>query len=137
MQRTATCACQSISITVAGEPDMNGICHCDNCKRRTGSAFGMSAYFRKTAVVEQRGTTAVYAFHHSAQNHDQARHFCPTCGTTLFWFLSVLPDQIGIASGCFAGNALPEPALTVATGQAVPWLALPEGWRRAELKGAA
>jgi hypothetical protein len=67
---TATCACGQTSITVNGWPTMHGVCHCTNCKRRTGSAFGISAYFDKTAVVEVKGETKAYAFHHAAQNHD-------------------------------------------------------------------
>jgi hypothetical protein len=49
---------------------MHGICHCTNCKRRTGSAFGISAYFDRTAVVAKTGETSVYAFHHVPQNHN-------------------------------------------------------------------
>jgi len=40
MTRTATCCCGSASITVKDDPILNGICHCNDCKRRTGSAFG-------------------------------------------------------------------------------------------------
>ncbi len=127
--RTATCACGGISITVRGDPAMHGICHCTNCKRRTGSAFGISAYFPRTAVVEQKGETQVYAFHHAAQNHDQARHFCPRCGTTLFWTISTLPELIGIAGGCFADGGLPEPAYSVTDGKREAWLTLPGHWK--------
>ena len=80
----ATCACGQASITVSAPPTMHGVCHCTNCKRRTGSAFGISAYFDRAAVIEQTGKTSVYAFHLAAQSHNQERHFCPKCGTTLF-----------------------------------------------------
>lgn len=43
MVRTATCCCGQTSIEVSGEPVFHCVCHCDNCKRRTGSAFGVSA----------------------------------------------------------------------------------------------
>ncbi|MFN5131155.1 MAG: GFA family protein [Burkholderiales bacterium] len=92
---------------------MHGVCHCTNCKRRTGSAFGISAYFDRTAVVQRRGETKTYTFHHTAQNHDQERHFCSHCGTTLFWFVSSVPEKIGIAGGCFADAGLPEPSYSV------------------------
>ena len=126
---TATCACGDSSITVNAHPRMLGVCHCTNCKRRTGSAFGISAYFARDAVVRQVGQTHVYAFHHAAQDHDQARHFCSRCGTTLFWFVSALPDLIGIAGGCFAGEALPEPTFSVTDGQREPWVSLPGTWK--------
>ena len=81
---------------------MHGVCHCDNCKRRTGSAFGISAYFDRSAVVSMSGSTTIYAFHHATQNHDQQHHFCSRCGTTLYGSISTIPDKIGVAGGCFA-----------------------------------
>ncbi len=128
-ERSATCACGDITITVAGDPAMHGICHCTNCKRRTGSAFGISAYFPRDAVLAQTGDTQPYAFRHATQNHDQVRHFCPRCGTTLFWTVSTMPDVIGIAGGCFADDKLPEPAYSVTDGKREAWLTLPAHWR--------
>jgi hypothetical protein len=126
---TATCACGQAAITVNAMPTMHGVCHCTNCKRRTGSAFGISAYFDKTAVTAFTGQTKVYAFHHAAQNHEQKRHFCPDCGTTLFWYLTALPEKIGIAGGCFADEGLPEPTLTVTDGKREAWVSLPGNWQ--------
>jgi hypothetical protein len=125
---TATCACGKSSITVNAKPTMHGVCHCTNCKRRTGSAFGISAYFDRTAVVAQEGKTSVYAFHHAAQNHDQTRHFCATCGTTLYWFVSTLPKKIGIAGGCFADQNQSEPTYSVANQNRESWVSLPSHW---------
>ena len=125
---TATCACGQASITVDALPSMHGVCHCTNCKRRTGSAFGISAYFDRTAVVQQRGETKTYTFHHTAQNHDQERHFCSHCGTTLFWFVSSVPEKIGIAGGCFADAGLPEPSYSVTDWKRESWVSLPQHW---------
>ena len=126
---TATCACGQASITVNAVPTMHGVCHCTNCKRRTGSAFGISAYFDRAAVVEQTGETNVYAFHHAPQDHDQERHFCSACGTTLFWFVSALPEKIGIAGGCFADGGLPEPTYSVTERKREAWVSLPPHWQ--------
>jgi hypothetical protein len=135
IQRTARCACQRAEITVCGEPEMHGVCHCSNCKRRTGSAFGISAYFPKVNVMEKKGEMRVFAFRHAAQNHDQARHFCTHCGTTLYWTISTLPDLIGIAGGCFAGCApLSPPTMSVQDDDCVEWVTLPQAWKRATLK---
>ena len=129
MQRTATCACGQTSITLDAEPQMHGLCHCTNCKRRTGSAFGISAYFPRTSVTGQSGRTSIYAFHHEAQAHDQERHFCPACGTTLFWYISTLPALVGVAGGCFADGGLPEPTYSVTHRKKEPWLTLPGEWK--------
>jgi hypothetical protein len=126
---TATCACGHISITLNAPPTMHGVCHCTNCKRRTGSAFGISAYFDKTAVVAQTGETRTYSFHHTAQAHDQERHFCPACGSTLFWFVSSAPNKIGVAGGCFADDGLPEPRFSVADSKREHWVTFPARWQ--------
>lgn len=104
---------------------MHGVCHCTNCKRRTGSAFGISAYFPKSALVQTQGESQVYAFHHAVQNHDQQRHFCPRCGSTLFWFISTVPEQIGVAGGCFADDGLPTPTYSVTHRKKEAWVELP------------
>ena len=108
---------------------MHGLCHCTNCKRRTGSAFGISCYFPRASVTHQAGTMAIYAFHHRAQGHDQQRHFCTVCGTTLFWTISTMPALIGVAGGCFADDGLPEPTYSTAHGKKEPWLSLPPSWQ--------
>ncbi|AKJ30896.1 hypothetical protein AAW51_4205 [Caldimonas brevitalea] len=108
---------------------MHGVCHCTNCKRRTGSAFGISSYFPKSSVVETSGPTQVYAFHHVAQQHEQTRHFCPTCGTTLFWLVSTLPELIGVAGGCFADQGLPAPTYSLTHAKKEDWLSLPPHWK--------
>ena len=127
---TATCACGSTSITVNAPPVLLGVCNCTNCKRRTGSAFGISAYFEREAVVSQQGATGVYAFHHKELNHDQERHFCSACGTTLFWYVSNMPSRIGIAGGCFEEGALPEPDSSFRDNKRFPWVTLPGNWHR-------
>lgn len=109
---------------------MHGVCHCTNCKRRTGSAFGVSAYFLRSNVRRTSGDTNVYAFHNQLQNHDQERHFCRTCGTTLFWYLSNAPTVVGIAAGCFADDGLPEPTFSVTHKKKEKWLVLPPTWKR-------
>jgi hypothetical protein len=40
-------------------------------------------------------------------------HFCPECGTTVFWETDKYPDRIGIAAGCFADPTFPTPTLSM------------------------
>ncbi|WP_449090106.1 MULTISPECIES: GFA family protein [unclassified Rhizobium] len=39
-RRRARCASGQLSITTEGEPVKISACHCRECQRRTGSAFG-------------------------------------------------------------------------------------------------
>ena len=129
MERTACCACGDTAITVTGDPAFSGVCHCTNCKRRTGSAFGISTYYHRSSVLRTTGAPTVYAFDHPTQDQHQERHFCPRCGTTLFWTVSTLPDLIGGAGGCFGEELPAEPSASYSHAKKAPWVTLPENWR--------
>ena len=128
MDRTASCCCGQVSITVEGEPALHLVCHCNNCKQRTGSAFGVSAYFADAQVKSKQGETSVYRIDNDATQ--QQRHFCKTCGTTVYWKINRFPniphiDQMtGVAAGCFVVDPLPEPALSAAHDQKCRWVEL-------------
>jgi hypothetical protein len=127
MIRKATCCCGKCSIEVEGEPTINGICHCRNCKKRTGSAFGWSAYFADAQILRKAGNFKAYVI---GGEKAQQRWFCAHCGSTLFWKLAfALPDQTGIAGGCFADNPLEAPSLTGNNEGRCVWVGLPDGWR--------
>ena len=131
MSRIARCCCRAIGIEVEGLPARHGVCHCDNCKRRTGSAFGISAYFQDHQIVRYIGETSVYE--KGSRFGDQIRHFCSKCGTTLYWTLGNWADHTGIAGGCFTDDPLPEPQGTINQGDHVyEWVTLPDHWDRTE-----
>lgn len=128
MNRIAECCCGQLSIEVAAEPEIHGVCHCNNCKKRTGSAFGISSYFNIEQVTNQNGEASCYSLHNAEQSHDQERYFCKKCGTTLFWKVSTMPDLIGIAGGCFIKDPLGEPTFSASHTNSCSWLTLPHDW---------
>ena len=121
MVRKAICCCGDSSIEVSGEPTLNGVCHCDNCKRRTGSAFGWQMYFLDTQVLAAEGEFSVHRI-----RDEQRRFFCANCGTTLFWKSAFMPEQTGIAAGAFTDPMLSEPTVVATPGKRVEWVTLPE-----------
>jgi hypothetical protein len=126
MTRKAICCCSTCSIEVEGEPTLNAVCHCVNCKRRTGSAFGWSVYVADGQVVRHDGDLRVYEL--GSASRVQHRWFCAACGTTLFWKVSWRPHETGIAGGCFEA-ALAAPSVTVSNEGRCAWLDLPSEWR--------
>jgi len=124
----AVCSCGALELEAQGEPALNAICHCDNCKRRTGSAFGWSIYF-PDADVDIRGEARVYAF--DSASGRQERSFCPACGSTLFWRSAVFAGLTGVAGGPLAASGgLGEPTTSASEGGRCAWLSLPETWQR-------
>jgi len=43
--RQAQCACGSLRVETTAEPKLVLMCHCEECQRRTGAPYGVSAYF--------------------------------------------------------------------------------------------
>ncbi len=126
MTRVAECCCAQLSIELNGEPEMHGVCHCDDCKKRTGSAFSISAYFKTKEKLNIVGHSNQYSFYHKEQDHEQTRHFCSKCGTTLYWFVSSHPDLIGVAGGCFVKKPLGKPKYSTRHSKKCSWVKL--GW---------
>jgi hypothetical protein len=117
MVRKAACCCGFSSIEVSGDPTLNGVCHCNNCKRRTGSAFGWQAYFPDTQVVSKQGEFSQYRI-----RNEQERSFCVRCGTTLFWTSAFMPGQTGVAAGAFTDATLTAPSLEATSNGRCGWV---------------
>jgi hypothetical protein len=53
-------------------------------------------------------------------------HFCPECGTTVFWDLDLRPERYGIAAALFEQPPAP-PSYSVWETTKCDWVPLPEG----------
>lgn len=122
--RVAHCACGQLSATCRGDPELVSLCNCRQCQRRTGSAFGLAAFFRQQDV-----TVTGKAASFSRQSDTGATvefHFCGDCGSTVFWVPRRKPGLIAIAVGCFAEPDFPQPTRYVFGEHRHRWLSLPE-----------
>ena len=93
------CACGQVRYQTEGLPVKSAVCHCRYCQTRTGSAFGVSAYFPRERV-QVTGALKDYAFTTESGRRFTTR-FCPDCGTSVLWDLEMSPDLIGVAGGTF------------------------------------
>ena len=105
---------------------MNALCHCANCQRRTGSAFGWSCYFPEDQVEIPATSHGVYAF--QSASGGQERHFCDRCGSTVFWRSEVFAGVVGVAGGCLAGEDVGAPTMSASEGDRRVWVAVPPEW---------
>ena len=55
------------------------------------------------------------------------QHFCPDCGSTVFWYSEHFPDLIGIAFGAFTDPSMPWPTLSVWETMRHPWVTFAHG----------
>ena len=125
MQQTARCQCGSLRAVVAGQPLIVNLCHCRACQQRTGSVFSVGAYFKKTQV-RCEGRSKVYT-RRSDSGFAVLRHFCPECGSSVYWELERAPGLCGIAVGCFTDPDFPAPSFSTWEESRHLWVGLPAG----------
>jgi hypothetical protein len=79
---TGGCLCGALRYEAIGPLLYTGLCHCLDCQKATGSAF--AAYIGvNTKDVAFTGSFATYD-HPLDDGRIGRRHFCPTCGSTVF-----------------------------------------------------
>jgi hypothetical protein len=124
-KRFASCTCGRLQLGCHGEPSRVSMCHCVDCQRRTGSVFGIGAFFHRGAVSVVQGASKTYT-RGSASGKLATFHFCAECGSTVFWEPERAPHLIGVAVGAFADPSFPPPQQSVSTDNKHAWLCLPD-----------
>jgi hypothetical protein len=121
-ERTARCACGALAITVAGDPVKISACHCRACQRRTGSAFSVAVFYERG---DETVTGPSRVYRRPGDSGQQVEfHFCPTCGSSLFWYPEFRPNLVGIAIGCFGADCPGAPTQAVYEQDRHDWVAI-------------
>jgi len=107
MTRRAGCACGALEAFCPDMPLRISLCHCLQCQRRTGSTYGVAAFFAREDV-RISGQSTLYS-RPGDSGHAVKFHFCPACGSTVFWEPERMPGLIAVALGAFADPAFPRP----------------------------
>jgi hypothetical protein len=97
-------------------------CHCNACKKRTGSAYGLSVPVEAANIDSFSGKTTTFI--RTAESGRKVHYeFCQTCGTTVRWCLEGTSNRYIFAAGTF--DAVQE---LMAVGEMYTAVALP--WAR-------
>lgn len=118
-KREARCACGQLRIACSGEPASVSLCHCRDCQRRTGSAYGVAAFFAR-GDISVSGQFSDYE-RPADSGYSVLHHFCPACGSTVFWEPSRKPEMVAVAIGAFADPDFPGPGKAVFEQHRLPW----------------
>src|SRR6516225_9870687 len=107
--RHAACNCGQLHLTIEGEPSRISMCHCLECQRRTGAVISNQARFRHEQVTFAGKATA---WMRTAESGNALTfHFCPTCGSTVYWEGEGFPGYVAVAIGSFADSNFPGPTI--------------------------
>ena len=121
-EREAACSCRQLRLVCRGEPVRISMCHCLACQRRTGSTFGVQAWFPEAQVRPVEGRTQ-----HYVRTADSGRtvtfQFCPDCGGTVLWRAEAAAGQVAVAVGAFADPGFGPPRHSVYETHRHAWTA--------------
>ena len=95
--RRAACSCGQLHLTIDGEPSRISMCHCLECQRRTGAVISNQARFRREQVTFAGKATAW--MRPAESGNALTFHFCPTCGSTVYWEGEGFPGYVAVAIG--------------------------------------
>jgi hypothetical protein len=115
---TGHCHCGTVRYEVDAEPKWSALCHCGDCRRHAGAPVVGWVAFPADALKVVHGQPKVYR---SSENG--RRHFCPDCGTGLFYFNAVnLPGIADVQSATLDDPDVIAPQIHVQTAERLAWM---------------
>ena len=124
--REAACVCGQLVVQAEGEPFAVSICNCLACQRRTGSAFGMQAGYNADQVKVAGRYKDYSRISDESDRKEHVFHFCPECGSQVFYTEPTEPDLVVVAIGAFADPSFPPPTESGYDHHRHPWVGLPD-----------
>lgn len=120
---TASCRCGQLRATVTGAPVRVSVCHCLNCKKRSGSAFAAQARWPAGQVTIE-GQSKSFKLVADSGNF-ATFYFCPECGSDVHYDNNGKFDgQVAIPLGAFDDPWFLSPQFSVWEVRKHDWLAI-------------
>jgi hypothetical protein len=119
-----SCLCGSVRYEIRGSLERITHCHCSQCRKVHGAAFGSYAPVHRTEFrfVAGEGDVAEYASSPGVQ-----RTFCRRCGSTLQFVRASKPDGFWLAVGTLDTDPGIRPSHHIFVGSKAPWFEITDG----------
>ena len=78
---TGSCLCGGVAFELSGAPLLFLYCHCQSCRRASGSMHNANLAFPESSLAWTRGENFIERFVDTAENVGYQRWFCRTCGS--------------------------------------------------------
>ncbi|WP_082305887.1 MULTISPECIES: GFA family protein [unclassified Pseudoalteromonas] len=115
-----SCLCKEVTFTINGNLHSGRYCHCDNCRKFSGTSPAAWAMAQSADVVICSANNCVSKFNSGRGQ----RCFCSHCGSPL-WFESLeYPDTIAIPLGVLDHGYIPPLRMHIWTQSRPTWCAI-------------
>ena len=119
------CLCGAVTWHHEGETTRNLNCHCDECRRATGSSFATVVFFKEDDVKVTQGTPKQF-FHPADSGNTMTKEFCADCGSQVLGAGSGSPGIRSVRVGSLDDASFVKPQMDLYTGKALPFTRLPD-----------
>lgn len=119
MSFSGGCLCGAVRYEVMAEPAIAGHCHCDDCRRTSGTGHGSHL-----GVPEESFSVngEITFFEKTADSGNLvSRGFCPTCGSAIYSRNSGMPGLAFIRASSLDDPTVFKPQMVVYANRAAPW----------------
>lgn len=120
---TGRCLCGFIKYTYTGALGPAGYCHCEDCRRCSGSAFGISVRLDRDQFEISTGHVKGFS-NRGASGTELTRHFCPECGSPIYTSSPRHPLDVYVKAGTLDDPTVVKPGHQSWVTSAVPWSAI-------------
>ncbi len=115
---TGRCECGKIGYEADGEVNDFSHCHCSQCRRLHGAAFGSYAGVSKSGFRWASGKEDLKVYASSEKND---RYFCGNCGSLMLTATASEPDDLYITMGTMDGDPPLPPGYHIYVGSKADW----------------
>lgn len=119
------CLCGAIRYQVKSDPVRVAHCHCDDCRRATGSAFATNIFVKGDDLAITQGAPKSYQ-HTVDSGNTMTKEFCADCGSQLFGSSSGATGMKSVKVGSIDDAAFVKPEIEVYVSKALPFTHLSE-----------
>lgn len=112
------CLCGAVRYEVAGELAPIQLCHCGQCRKAQGSAFGANIPVAAAAFSLLKGADLLREFRASPSKR---RVFCAACGSPLFSQRDDTAETLRLRAGTLDDGSGLRLAFHTQTGSKAPW----------------
>ena len=114
------CLCGHVHYQYSGPVGPANYCHCEDCRRCTGSAFNVGVRLEAADFHVVSGATSGFTKLADSGN-ELTRHFCPQCGSPIFTSSPRHPGHVYVKAGTLDDPAVVKPTHQNWVASAVSW----------------
>ena len=119
-----SCLCGNVRYEISGALDRLLHCHCSQCRKAHGAAFGTYARVKRADFRFFAGEREVASY---ASSPGVRRTFCQRCGASLQFIRDSKPEAIWVTAGTLDDDPDIRPSHHIFVGSKAPWFEIADG----------